>query len=309
MSTPSPADSLLLRLSTSDEAASLALLAQFCRQCPPLRRWLWGDFRHDATARRAFAQVVDDPAASFPERFIDLSDSGGSWREEQRRLRAELPTRPYGGLSRAEIETLIRRFQAGSVDLGTFLLAHDWDAVGAASPALVWAGVAFLDVLLPARDWRAHRQLAKAFTFLRRFGRGAKRRAAFSYADWWKVRVLFYVLRHPQPSYRTRELRAHLATLGVEVSTKDMRRFCSRHGIRRDMRAGRPRKAASEPATTPARRTHEQRGRQRQTPTAERCALIVRNGANQNFRPPHIQRPAARGKVEMQVHTTLPRAV
>jgi signal transduction histidine kinase len=238
MSTRFPFDSLLLRLSASDETASLALLAQLCRQCPPLRRWLWSDFGHDAAVRRTFARLVeDDPAAPLPERSIDLSDDGRSWREEQRRLRAELPTRPYGGLSRAEVETLIRRFQAGSVDLGTFLLAHDWSAPRAASPALMWAGVAFLDALLPARDWRVHGQLAKAFTFLRRFGRETKRRAAFSYADWWKVRVLFYVLQHPRPSYRTRELRAHLATLGVEVSTKDMRWFCARHGLRRDMRA------------------------------------------------------------------------
>ena len=50
-----------------------------------------------------------------------------------------------------------------------------------------------------------------------------------------------YLLRHPREAYRTRDLLAHLATCGIEVSTKDIRRFCIRHSIRRDMRAGRPR--------------------------------------------------------------------
>jgi len=47
--------------------------------------------------------------------------------------------------------------------------------------------------------------------------------------------------RRPQRSYRTRELRAHLGQLGLQISSLDFRRFCKRHGIRRDERAGRPR--------------------------------------------------------------------
>ena len=39
----------------------------------------------------------------------------------------------------------------------------------------------------------------------------------------------------------TRDVRAHLAGLGLRISTLDFRRFCKRHGIRRDERAGRPR--------------------------------------------------------------------
>jgi hypothetical protein len=45
----------------------------------------------------------------------------------------------------------------------------------------------------------------------------------------------------PREAYRTREVRAHLATLGLRISSLDFRRFCKRHGIRRDERAGRPR--------------------------------------------------------------------
>ena len=68
-----------------------------------------------------------------------------------------------------------------------------------------------------------------------------KRRASLGYSDRWKLHALFYMLRHPRESYRTRELRAHLATLKLNVGTKEIRRFCTRHGIRRDVRAGRPR--------------------------------------------------------------------
>ncbi len=253
-------DPLLDRLSASDEAASLALLTHLCRQCPALRRWLLNDFAHSAAIRKEFARVVDDAAQSPPARFIDLSDDGGPWREELRRLREELPTRPFGGLSLREVEILVRRYQAGSIDLGTFLLVRDWQKSGSASPALIWAGALFLDSLLPSRDWRLHSQLANAFTFLRRFGEKTKRRASFSPSDWWKAQVLFYILRNPRAAYRTRDLRAHVASLGVRVSTKDMRRFCGRHGIRRDVRAGRPPKT-ERPSLVPARQTGEQRGR------------------------------------------------
>ena len=77
---------------------------------------------------------------------------------------------------------------------------------------------------------------------MKKFENPSKRRAVVGYADWWKLHALFYMLRHPRPTYRTRDLRAHLASLGLQISTKDIRRFCARHAICRDMRAGRPRK-------------------------------------------------------------------
>jgi hypothetical protein len=63
------------------------------------------------------------------------------------------------------VETLIRRYQAGTIDFGTFLLSRAWRTAGRASPAVIWAGVRFLDSLLPARDWRLHKHLRKAFAF------------------------------------------------------------------------------------------------------------------------------------------------
>ena len=220
--TPSEDDPLLRRLSASDETASLALLVELCRQCPALRLWLWNDFIRDPKIRKRFGEVVDDAGQSPPPRFIDLSDDGRSWREERERLRAELPTRPFGGLSLGQVETLLRRFQAGGIDLGTFVLARDWRETGQASPAQIWAGVQFLDSLLPARDWRLHRNLADAFTFLRRFGKKAKRRASFSPADWWKAQILFYMLR--QHHCLAKNLRQIAAVYLVDE--EHMRSFC-----------------------------------------------------------------------------------
>lgn len=243
MSKRSASDLVLQRLSASDEAASLALVTKLCRQCQEFRLWLWNDFVRSPEVRKEFARVVDDAEAALPASFIELTGESRSWREERRRLRENISTHPFGGLSRSEVEILIRRYQAGNIDLGTFLLTHEWREEGKESPALAWAGLAFLDSLLPGRSWRAHSHLAKTFTLLRRFDQKAKRRALFSPSDWWKARLLFYLLRNPRGSYRTRELRAHLKGLGVEVSAKDIRRFCTRHGIRRDERAGRPRKS------------------------------------------------------------------
>ena len=48
-------------------------------------------------------------------------------------------------------------------------------------------------------------------------------------------------LHEAETVYRTRDVRAHLETLRLQISSLDFRRFCKRHGIRRDERAGRPR--------------------------------------------------------------------
>lgn len=237
----SRADPLLSRLAATDDAASLAILTHLCRQSPGLLHWLAEDFGRDPAIRKRFARLVESDTQAPPSRFADLTADNTAWREERRRLREQLSTRPYGGLARPEVETLIRHHQAGALDLGTFLLAHHWRKAGAASPSLLWAGMQFLDSTLPTRQWRLIKHLGKVFAFLRRYENKAKRRNAVGYADWWKVQVLFYLLRHPRDSYRTRELLAHLASLGVRVSTKDIRRFCTRHHIRRDMRSGRPR--------------------------------------------------------------------
>lgn len=231
-------DPLLSRLTATDDVACVALLAQLCRRSPQFAHWLAEDFGRDAAVRKRFAQLAADPAKVLPRRLADFTDDTSAWRSVQRTLRAQLPAKPYGGLAYSEVETLIRHYQAGGIDLGIFLLAQNWDS---ASPASLWAGLHLLESSMPGRQWRMLKQLGKAFTFLRRYESKTKRRAVVGYSDWWKVQLLCHLLRHPREAYRTRDLIGHLAAQGIDVSTKDIRRFCTRHRIRRDMRAGRPR--------------------------------------------------------------------
>ena len=136
---------------------------------------------------------------------------------------------------------LVHECQAGGLDLGVFLLVREWQKAGNASPALAWAGLAFLDSVLLSGRRRLLRHLNEALAFIRENENKARQRTAVGYADWWKLQVLLYMLQHPCDSYRTRELQTHLAVLGLSVSAQDLRRFCKRNGIRRDMQAGRPR--------------------------------------------------------------------
>jgi hypothetical protein len=141
------------------------------------------------------------------------------------------------------MESLVRRYEARSVPLNVFLLARDWRKAGGkakASPKLLRAGAELLDTAIRSRDKRVLVQLGSAVDLLAGLQPG-RLKAAFGYADWWKLHALVYMLGHPRDAYRTRDVRAHLATLGLRISTLDFRRFCKRHGIRRDERAGRPR--------------------------------------------------------------------
>jgi len=240
-------DSFIVGLDDDDGAAAL-LFVECCRQSPALRRWLWRDFARHTNVRASLAKRLRDaaaPKASGAHLLAELTGDGRAWKEEQRRLKAELPrlARPYGGLTWPEMEKLVRRYQAGTLDLGTFLLAHGWRSTGGpgkASPALLRAAGAFLDAVVHSGERRVLTHFARALNVLDGYASTAKHRTTLGYQDRWKVHVLFYMLRHPRASYRTRELRAHLAALGLRIGTKDIRRFCSRHGIRRDMRAGRP---------------------------------------------------------------------
>lgn len=108
------------------------------------------------------------------------------------------------------------------------------------SPRLALASTEWFVQVVRTGDTRLLRHVRKTLRFLASLEGAPKRRGLFGHTGWWKLNVLFYILRHPRAAYRTREFRAHLADLGIEVGTKEIRCFCARHGIRRDMRAGRP---------------------------------------------------------------------
>ncbi|MBI2512184.1 MAG: hypothetical protein HYV96_09395 [Opitutae bacterium] len=238
-----------VRTSERRSRAFLRLLASMCRQFPDLLTWLMEDFGQDADTRANFLALVergDLNGEAMSNGFAELAGELDGWLEEKRRMKAQLPAqaaRPFGGLTWEEMEVLVRRYEARTLGLNVFLLARDWRKAGEAakaSPKLLQAGADLLDAAIRSGETRQLAELGHAVELLA--GLDPRRlRAAFGYADWWKLHALVYMLRYPREAYRTREVRAHLATLGLRISSLDFRRFCKRHGIRRDERAGRPR--------------------------------------------------------------------
>lgn len=236
-------DERLLRrlMSNDDESATLALFRQLYRESPQLRRWLRGDFARDPEVRDRFDGLAMDKEAGDVARFAEVSGDNHALSRETTRLKAQMPEALYGGLTWTQLTELICQYQAGTLDAGAFLLVRDWRSAGRPTPALRWAGFAFLESVLPSGRRRLLNHLDLALGLAAKYANKTQRRGVVGYSDWWKLNVLFYMLRHPSECYRTGELIKHLARLGLDISTKEVRRFCIRHGIRRDMRAGRPR--------------------------------------------------------------------
>ena len=233
-----------------ESRAFLRLLADICRRFPDLRGWLVEDFARDAKVRANFLGLVetgDLGGGDTADAFAEMAGELGSWQEEKCRMHAALPaqaTRPFGGLTWDEIESLVRRFEVRTLRMDVFLLVRDWRKAGEsakASPRLLRASADLLDAAIRSGDTGLFTELGRAVALLSSLENG-NRRTAFSYADWWKLHALVYMMRHPCEAYRTRDLRAHLLQLGLQVCSLDFRRFCKRYGIRRDERAGRPRK-------------------------------------------------------------------
>ncbi len=233
-------------------AAAIRLVAELCRMEPELRTWLWMEFAKDEKVRDRFAQLIEAPSAKMNsvDSFAYFNGEDSAWRIEQKRLRGSINQPPgmFGGLTWTEMEQAFRQYEAGSLDLGSFMLAQDWNEAkrtGRTTPELMRASVAFLGAA--ARDdKRLLNHFHRALAVVERSGSPRERRAMVGYSEWWKLQALRYMLRHPRPAYRTRDVRAYLATLGLEVSSLDFRRFCNRHGIRRDTRPGRPRTRVAE---------------------------------------------------------------
>jgi hypothetical protein len=249
----------------SDEAAAVQVFVTLCRNSPELRHWLWEDFAREPATRDTFAASLKQMKPGDLTRFADLSGDGAAWQEAARELRAKFRGPRHGGRTRAEIEALIVRRQAGQTDLAAFLLARQWSRLrqgGRIPPRLLRGAFAVIDAALHDGDLALLRQLGKAVRVNPRGADPHERRANLGYSDWWKLHTLNFILRHPAPAYRTRDLAAHLRSVGLNVNAKELRRFLGGHGIRRDMRAGRPRKnrdietatATRSRSTAPGRR-------------------------------------------------------
>ncbi|MEO6003429.1 MAG: hypothetical protein ABIZ04_01700 [Opitutus sp.] len=179
-----PPNQAILACAVEDSAtAAIQLLADLCRQFSELHDWLREDFARNPTVRERFTRMVKtSPSPEIANGFASLNGEDRPWQAERRYLRQkEGAPRIYGGLTWAEMECLFRRYEAGTIDLGTFLLAHQWNEVRKSvriPPELMRASVAFLDAVTLAGDRRLLRHYYKAIGFLRAYAEIPQRRRA-----------------------------------------------------------------------------------------------------------------------------------
>jgi len=231
-------------LTENKETATAALFRELCVTSPNLRHWLWNDFAREDDVRTSFKQALKDPVAGhkWDRAFAGQSEA---WLVEQRRLRESMAeTVTYGGLSRIEVEQLIRYYQAaGRVDLGAFLLAQYWfKNRERGSATLIRATMRFIANIVKSGQVGLLNDFAKALGYLETFRHKTKRASVVGYQDWWKLNLSLYILQNPRSAYRKRDLTAHLKGLGLSIDLRQIQRFCVQHGIARDISAGRPRR-------------------------------------------------------------------
>lgn len=198
--------------STERQSRSFVLLlADICRRFPELRDWLIEDFARNEKTRANFLALVENEQSGdmVADGLAEISGEARSWSEEKRSLRAQFPLKAaqlFGGRTWDEMETLVRRYEARAVGMETFLLARDWHKAGEAgkdSPQLLRRGADFLDAVIRSGDKRVLQQLGNAVEVLSSLKKVGLR-AAFGYADWWKLHALLFMLRHPSERYRVR---------------------------------------------------------------------------------------------------------
>jgi hypothetical protein len=231
------------------DAAFLRGLVDTCREWPEIRKWLCEDFVTLEKVRENFKALVDRPTAAEKTCAYSLADLSGEsfvWLKEKDRMKSF--TSPFGaaifgGRTWQEMEQLILRYAGGLTELGVMLFVQHWRKTGKKSrfaPELLQAGAELLDAIILSGETRLLANLVK--TIQQPSSRnGNNLRSSIGYSDWWKLQAVLYIMRNPRPSYRTREVRTFLAKMEIAISSLDFRRFCKRHHIRRDMRAGRPR--------------------------------------------------------------------
>ena len=234
--------------------AFLHSLAETCREWPELRKWLCEDFVGNAKTRENFNALVDAPARTAnPADFglAEMAEQARGWRMEKARMQsltgASAP-RIYGGRTWSEMEHIVFRYEDGVSELGVLLLARLWRKAGSRArfaPELRRAGAEMLDAIILGGQIRLLTNLARVLARPERI-KNANRRSLMGHADWWKLQATLYILRNPKLEYRSRDVRKYLSGLGIAISSLDFRRFCKRHSIARDERAGRPRGQAHQ---------------------------------------------------------------
>ena len=243
--------------------AFLHTLVETCREWPELKKWLCEDFVSNGKTRENFLKMVDAPSLpADPAVFglAEMAEEARGWRKEKARMQAGTGAsapRIYGGRTWSEMEQYAYRYEAGVSEMGVSVLARHWRKTGPRAryaPELQRAGAELLDAVIHRGKPELLAKLGRAVAILNPKKR-ANLKALLGRADWWKLQACLYILRNPQSSYRTRDVRTHLARLGIDISSLDFRRFCKRHGICRDVRAGRPRTRRMKPS--PVHRMHD----------------------------------------------------
>ncbi|AWI08313.1 hypothetical protein [Ereboglobus luteus] len=246
-------DELFALLGDTHETAAVTIFLQLLRESPCLRNWLGTAFLEPHTRSRLAAYLRGEERHAGRGRhllawFAHASDARESFMAALARDHRPASISTYGGLTRAQVVRLIRRYQSGGANgtnLLPFLLIHAWRQVpNTARPnaALLLMGGMVLQEMFSGKpsSLQLIRHFTKAVEFFHDQPRGAISRMHFGYVNWWKLSVLHYMLNNPKPRYRTRDFTRHLASMKINIDPKDLRRFCQKHGIVRDTRPGRP---------------------------------------------------------------------
>ena len=236
-------------LTDDDTSAAVTAFVELLRCSPALCNWLWTEFAQSAATRARLAEWLKSggpPPANGGKFLASLASEEKGFEHERLRLKETLPARiaarPYGGLARGAVEQIIRSYQASGTDLGAYLLAASWKRAKApeSDPRLLRAGRRFLAEACGNSRPELLKGLARAIRLVCDRPGAVSSKTAYGFTNWWKLCLLLYVLNHPKPRYRIRELCAHLASQHLPVGATSVRAFCRKHGIARDRRAGRP---------------------------------------------------------------------
>ncbi|AWI09542.1 hypothetical protein [Ereboglobus luteus] len=247
-------DELFALLGDTRETAAVTLFLQLLRESPCLRNWLGTAFLEPRTRSRLAAYLRGEEhhasrGSHLLAWFAHTSDARESFTATLACDHRPASVSTYGGLTRAQVVRLVRRYQSGGasgINLLPFLLIHAWRQLpnnARPSAALLLMGGMVLQELFSDKlsSLQLMRHFTKAVEFFHGQLHGTITRMHFGYVNWWKLSVLHYMLNHPKPCYCTRDFSQHLAAQKISVDPKDLRRFCQKHGIVRDTRPGRPR--------------------------------------------------------------------
>lgn len=232
---------LLAELTLPDDVAEMRQFTELCRRSLAIRSWLFARFAGEPATRAAFRKLLSgrpgspSQAASWSQRLTGEVASDDLHSTNQGSL--------HGGLSRTQVLALIMRHQFERMDLRTFFLVRLWMRFLATGRQEIPVGLcsATLD------HWRAlitdseGRLMQDAMRAVRFFNERSKRpigETDFGYINTWKIHVLLYILDRPKTRYQVAELCAALPQKYRGLDRRQIRRFCQRHGIRRDTKPG-----------------------------------------------------------------------